>query len=324
MKNDDKILFAGVANHAYLPGALATFSSILLSSSRKEDIEFHLFSDGFTEEDKTALNTLCYRCGAKRPVCFHTIDIDLIKKYCVPYKGSYMAWVRLFFSSFLDYDWVVYADMDTLWFKDIAELWAMRDENVPIHWAQDLKRTASSQLKEKLTWDPEFDKTKYCNSGVLLMNLSYMRKDCIVDRVKDFLGRYGSPAYVDQDVLNHLYNKTAVIIDSTWNCVLPNRTARNGAVLHCFGIGRMFSGSMRGWDAFNGIWYEYYSKCVLARKSNPCGFLRRLWWNAYGFFFPCERFLRILTFPLASYRAEQLAFMQFRAWVYVHRKWGRK
>jgi hypothetical protein len=168
------------------------------------------------------------------------------------------------------------------------------------------------------------DLTSWAQSGVLLMNLAYMRKDCIVDRVKDFLGRYGSPAYVDQDVLNHLYNKTAVIIDSTWNCVLPNRTARNGAVLHCFGIGRMFSGSMRGWDAFNGIWYEYYSKCVLARKSNPCGFLRRLWWNAYGFFFPCERFLRILTFPFASYRAEQLAFMQFRAWVYVHRKWGRK
>jgi lipopolysaccharide biosynthesis glycosyltransferase len=322
MESSDKIVVVGMASHSYLPGALTTFSSILRSSSSRKNIEFLLFSDDFTNEDEEKLNEVCRRSGTHYPVVIHKPDMGVIKKYCVPYKGSYLTSVRLFLCSFLECDWIVYVDTDTLWYRDIADLWGKRSADVPIYWSLDIKNTANSQLKEKESWSPGFKVEKYGSGGVILMNLAYLRRDRVVDRVKSFIDRYGCPFYADQDILNCLYNKESVIIDSNWNCMVPNRTACESVVLHCVGIGGMFSGPMRGWNAFNGLWYEYYSRFILGSRRSPCGFLRRFWWHLYGFFYPCDALLRLLTKPFASHRAEQLSGMQFRAWVYAHRKWG--
>ena len=40
----------------------------------------------------------------------------MIKSLFEPYNGSHAPFLRLFLCEYLDVDWVVYADVDTLWF----------------------------------------------------------------------------------------------------------------------------------------------------------------------------------------------------------------
>ena len=322
MQDGEIIEVVGLASHSYLPGALVTFASILKSTSRKDRIRFHIFSEDFTVEDKESVNEVGRRYGAKYPIVVHKPNIDIIKRYCEPYKGSYLIWVRLFLCKFLDFDWVVYVDTDTLWYKDIADLWEMRDDNVPIYWSLDLEIARNSQLKEKMTWCPGFNPEKYGSGGVLLMNLAYLRKDHVVDRLRTFIDQHGCPFYADQDIMNLLYNKEAVVLDPNWDCMVPNRRAVRGTVLHCVGVGRMFRGPMVGWDAFNGMWYDFYYKEVLGRKDRPYSVIKKIWWKIYGLLYPNMPLLKLLTLPCASHRAAQLMCLQFRAWVCAHAKWA--
>ncbi len=46
------------ANHRYLPGLEATLSSIIASASDRSALQFHVFSEGLYDEDKTKLANL--------------------------------------------------------------------------------------------------------------------------------------------------------------------------------------------------------------------------------------------------------------------------
>lgn len=322
MNNQINVLL--VSNHRYYPGLAATMTSMLISSSEPERLQFFVYHDDLTEDDRANLNVLHAKYHGVLPIVYRVPDVEPIRALGPEWNGSYLPWVRLFVCYELDVDWIVYADVDTLWFKDICQLWDLKDDKTPLYACRDLEYVQKDTYRYQSKWNPQFVQDKYFCSGMMVMNLRDMRKTNLPKQVHDFIQKNGCPYYPDQDILNHLYNGRCEILEQTWNCMRPDRKALKGAVLHCLGIGRMFNGPMLGWSGTAAIWYRFYNKHILGEKKvHGRGFLRSCWYHVFGLLYPCRLLYKVLTIPCASHRAEQLTNMQFAAWLYAHSGFGR-
>lgn len=114
---EDKIHIVMAADETYRKGLEVAKASLSESCAHPERLVFHLF-DG------------------------DAAFADRVRREFGTYKGSTMAFLRLYLGELLpDVDWVVYSDVDTIWRRDVAELWELRDENATIQWVRDLKGT---------------------------------------------------------------------------------------------------------------------------------------------------------------------------------------
>lgn len=239
----EKIHVALVANERYRPGLECTKTSMIRACAEPERLVFHEYGDA----DMT-------------PFVGRVEMRD--------FNGSKLPYLRLFLAELLpDCDWVLYADVDTLWFRDPCELWEERDELKSVCWVQDLdvgrmvfERWAETHLARGEGRRLE----KYACSGVALINLKRWREMKFAERAVEFLKTYGCPPYPDQDLMNVLLAKDAKFVDGSWDTMIPPRRWRP-CVLHITGIGRHLTGS----NYYDGtvpqyvFWFNYWRQNLL-------------------------------------------------------------
>ena len=238
---DSKVHIALVANDRYRPGLSCTRHGMAKACRDPERLVFHEFGDADMEP------------------FLSRIPLE-------DYNGSKLPYLRLFLPELLpDCDWVIYSDVDTLWFKDSCELWDERDESVSVCWVKDFptggmdfeRWTAKLGLEVRPSG-------AYACSGVTLINLKRWREKGFTQRAIDFLRRYGCPPYADQDVMNVLFADDAKMLPADWDVMIPPYFWRP-CVLHVTGLGRHLLGS----DHYDGniaqyvFWFDYYRQHVL-------------------------------------------------------------
>ena len=316
------VSIALAANHRYLPGLMATMASLILSASDRGRLRFHVFADGLTEDDCQDVAELARRLGAVIPVEFHHPDMTRIQSLFKPYNGSHAAFLRLFFCEFLQEERIVYSDVDVLWFRDVCELWRESCDDVSLAWCRDLPSIARGVKDYSLRWNPSFDETRYACSGVMLMNLKRMRETGFVDKCVDFAKRWGTPFFVDQDILNFVCFDDARILSQCWDLMMPDRRAADGGVVHFNGVGRMFNGPMIGWRPLYWLWYRFYYDIVLeGREKRVCGRFKSLVFWLLGSIYPDRRLVRLFTWPFRPQVTDQIQRQLFFAWLWRHANW---
>ncbi len=322
----DAVHIALAADHRYLPGLFATLASMVLSSSDKGRLRFHILADGLTEEDERTVAALAVRCGAVHPIAFLHPVMDRIRKAFSSYKGSHATFLRLYLSEFLpDEDWVLYADVDTLWFRDPCALWDEREPSVSLLWSPDVPSIAEGVRKYSLKFNPRFDVDRYACCGVVLMNLRKMRETGLVAKCEAFVAKWGTPFFVDQDILNAVCFDDAKLLDRRWDCMMPDRAAVDGVVIHCNGLGGKFDVPMRSWRPSYYVWYRFYADVVQDAPNRPAASrLRRLLFWTLGSFYPPHRTISFLCRKLHPQRRDQIERTLFFAWLWRHAKWWRK
>ncbi|MGN0845826.1 MAG: glycosyltransferase family 8 protein [Kiritimatiellia bacterium] len=311
------------ADHRYLPGLLATMSSIILSASQKDRLRFNVFADGLTEADCAQVAALAKRLGlSEAGVVFQHPDMSLIRKLYKPYKGSYTTFLRLFLCEFLCGDWTVYTDVDTLWFRDVCELWDERDESVSLLWSRDVPSIARGVKEYARAYCPDLEVDRYACCGVVLMNLVRMRETRLVARCADFVMKWGTPPFVDQDILNVVCLNDAKLLDQRWDCMMPDRAAVEGVVLHFNGIGRMFNGPMSGWRVLYYAWYRFYYDVVEETPDRQvCSVAKRLVFWLVGTFYPCYPLARWGLSRFGDRLPDAVVRYCFFAWLFRRAKW---
>ena len=320
-----KIDVALAADRRYLPGLLATIASMIDSASAPERIRFNVFATGFGDGDEAKVRALANRKRFGGEIRFIVPDMAPIAKRFRPYKNSHMTYLRLSLCEYLQSDWAVYSDVDTLWFRDVCELWDERDENASVCWSRDLPSIAEGVGMYSRKWNPEFEESRYCCAGVMLMNLAKMRKSGFVDACARFAERWGTPFLVDQDILNTLCMGSAKILDRRWDLMMPVKAARDGAVLHFNGVGAMFSAGFSGWMPLHYGWFRYYNREVLGEPDRfICGRLKRLAFALMGIFYPPEMLIRALTAPFGRALGDGICRQLFFAWLWRHARWRRR
>ena len=314
-QRDGGIHVALAANHRYLPGLKATLASMILSSKSPNRLRFHIFSEGLAEEDVDSLLKLSSKYGLpENNVEILRPDMTSLKSMFKPYKGSHAAFFRLYLCEFLkELDWVIYSDVDILWFRDVCDLWIEKDEKFSVMWCRDCPSIAKGVHRYSL-WNPDFDESRYACSGVVLMNLKRMRETRFVLQCVDFVAKWGTPFLVDQDILNYVCRNDAKLIDQRWDCMNPDRAAPDGVVIHCNGIGARFNGPYESWLPSYNIWFEFYFKYASGtRYRTP--FFKRLVFFVMSLVYPYRPLVRFFTLPFGLRWTDQLQRTLFFAWI---------
>ncbi len=264
MKRTDTVHIALAANHRYAPGLKATLVSMVRACSDRSRLRFHVFSDGLTGDDKSDLVALAKRFDYHVPIDFREPDMTLMERKFAAYYGTHTAFVRLFFPELLEeLDWVLWADVDTLWFRDPAELWEQREDRYSLLWCEDLPSTKRFVRDWHVQFDETFDARPYCCSGVMLMNLAKLRCEKFVERGLGLVSRHGTPPFADQGIFNVLCGKESKVVDGSWDLLDPASNVSNGLVLHFNGLGKLCDNvAYTGWRPLYEIWFRYYAQVV--------------------------------------------------------------
>lgn len=319
-----EIPIALAANHRYLPGLLTTMASMMHFASDRRRLVFHVFADGLEDADKEAVLSLAAEYSCEKSVKFHHPDLEPVKKLFKPYRNSHSAFLRLFLSEYLDCDWVLYSDVDTLWARDVCGIWQERDESVSVLWCKDCPSIAQGVKSYSLKWNPEFDEARYSCSGVMLMNLKRMRTTGFVLKCAEFAEKWGTPWFVDQDIINTVCRNDAKIIDQYWDLMMPDRRAADGAVIHCNGIGEFFNGEMKGVLPHYYIWYRFYYDVILKDTSRKvCPIWKRAVWFLIGRVYPSRWLVKAFTWPFALHWTDNIQRAMFFSWLIGHAEWFR-
>lgn len=241
----DKVHIALVANDRYRPGLECTKASMIRACATPDRLVFHEYGD---VDMARFLNRVELR----------------------DFNGSKLPYLRLFLPELLpECDWVIYSDVDTLWFKDPCELWNERDDSVSICWVKDLDVCSMDFNRWIKSLQPPVTNhqspiSNYACSGIALINLKKWRETNFTDRAVQFLKTYGCPPYADQDVMNGLLSDGSKLVSADWDTMIPPYF-RRPCVCHITGIGRCFLGT----DHYDGsvpqyiFWFNYWRQTVL-------------------------------------------------------------
>jgi lipopolysaccharide biosynthesis glycosyltransferase len=128
---------------------------------------------------------------------------------------------------YLDVDVIVLADLTKLWGIDVQpyQFLAVQEPDGP--YVIECFREFNPRLLAQLNLD-EFGLRadhKYCNTGVMVINIEKWRQDGVMDKALDFTDKY-FPAYADQDVLNVVLAGQWKAVDPRWNVTTAFRRPR--------------------------------------------------------------------------------------------------
>ena len=270
----EKVHIVMAADKAYEKGLEVAKNSMIASCSEPERLEFHLFND--------------------EPEL-----MDRIRSEFGTYKGSPMTFLRLYLGELLpDVDWVVYSDVDTLWHRDVLELWSLRDESKTIQWVKDFDWAA----EELLDWCRDnkapvgsFDKERYACAGVCIINLKRWREGGVLRKCQEFACKYGCPKYCDQDVLNIVLAKEAGLLPSWWDVLIPTPEDTHCCVLHIISVGRCFQKPYNG-KVPEYLYWEHFARGREFSRPWALPFYVRRWMIRFMFPFlskySCDRIRR--------------------------------
>ena len=146
------------------------------------------------------------------------------------------------------------------------------------------------------------------------MNLARMRETRFVEKCTEFAAKWGSPFFVDQDILNYVCRNDAKLLDQRWDCMNPDKAAPDGVVVHCNGCGALFNGPYESWRPNYIIWFEFYFKYIRGAKYKMAWYKRALYF-ALSFIYPYRPAIEFLTFPFPLARTDQLQRVVFFCWL---------
>ena len=187
----------------------------LCVNNRNEKLHFHIIvDDSVTKQQKAELKTVI---SDDAEISFYLINIEDIRQYLIVKIENFPIpiYYRLLVAKILpaDISKVLYLDADMIVRKDLSELWNTRLDNVAV--AGVPNQSDCGQYWKRLEYPKE---QGYFNSGVLLINLEYIRKHNLTEDFIDFIKN--SPEKLlcpDQDVLNKILKDRKILLPVRFN-----------------------------------------------------------------------------------------------------------
>jgi len=115
-------------------------------------------------------------------------------------------------------DKVIYADMDMVFNRDMAELMQVDLGEYYLAAVPDIDEEV-----KRFRRDPQQnERNVYINSGLMLINVKAWREHKLADKALQFLQSGDNWAFFDQDAINAVCKGHILILDAKWNCLLTS------------------------------------------------------------------------------------------------------
>lgn len=205
-------------NNYVMPSGVL-FCSIC-ENNRQEDITFHVIADqSFSDENRQALSNIVKKYEKK--IYFYQIDPSIFTSFPVgrkdqPIHITLAAYYRLYLTELLpkDLNKVLYLDGDIIVRGNLKDLWNTDIENYAVGVVPDLHEGSISNYN-RLRYSPTLG---YFNSGVLLINLLYWRKNNILNSFLSYVeNNHQALKYHDQDILNFIFRNQKLRLPIKYN-----------------------------------------------------------------------------------------------------------
>ena len=236
MASAEQIEIALASDDGYFCGLFVTACSIAESATVQTRLVFNILDGGITPEHWALLERRVKELHAESAFRRLPVDEQLFAEYPA-WHGNKMAYARLMLPTALPgVDWIVYCDVDFLWMRDIAELWAERDDSLAFIGVQDLH--LPTRLSEKAWFEARgypFDLDNYFCSGLCFMNLKAFREEGLVGRIKEVLDKHKDIQCPDQAALNIVTWGRRRLVDGRWQRFTERLTRADvlaGVVIH--------------------------------------------------------------------------------------------
>lgn len=201
----------------YCPYACATIASVLRTNKCKH--VFHIITDGIGgASQKKITDYLKFRGN---DVKFYVLDREILKSFPIG-KGmantyvSLATYYRLFIPEVLStsIEKVLYLDCDVIVNGDLCDLWnySFANDDECIYALEEFPDLAFPGCR-RLNYPFEYS---YFNAGVLLINLTNLRKHYSIDKAIDYI-RTHNIKYHDQDVLNGMLYENKIFMPLKYN-----------------------------------------------------------------------------------------------------------
>jgi len=210
---------AGADDNYAMPLAVL-ICSILKNQNKETVLHFYVLDGGINDKNRDRLTNVFESCGNKENNSFKWIKPDLNNIKHLPANGRPPSvYLPLLLPDLLPQDCkkVIFLDCDLILETDIQKLWNHDMEGTAIWAARDVLIQILSDVKGVKTYKElgGAADSPYFNSGVMVINLDYWRREGIHGKAIDYLLQNGDTMYhCDQEALN------AVLIDK-WNELDP-------------------------------------------------------------------------------------------------------
>jgi len=213
---------AGADDNYAMPLAVL-MCSVLKNLNSETILYFYILDGGVSKDSRNRLINVFKNHGSKENHNLEWVKPDLSVVNNLPANGKPPSiYLPLLIPDllpsnckkavFLDCDLILESNIQKLWDHtfDDAAIWAVRD--VLIQTLSDPKGVATYKNYGGTADSP------YFNSGVILINLDYWRKEKITEKAIDYLLKNGDSMYhCDQEALNAIFIEKWKELDPRWN-----------------------------------------------------------------------------------------------------------
>lgn len=263
MKENNNISIVVASDNHYAILIAALLKSIDVNHKTSEHIDFYIIDDGIAPKFKSLLETMVdpFRISIKWFKSDTIIPPDII----IPVDGSAFprtVYMRIFSPYVIDQnaDKLIYLDVDTIVQHDISKLWNISLGDYTLGAVQDIGKTVDCEWAgipnyKELGLEP---KTKYFNSGVLVINVKKWRAEDISKQVILTLIKFKEHLSLpDQYGLNVVLAKKWLELDPKWNWYAINKT-ENPFLIHFLSIKPIFK-SYNSQEIYKEEFFKYLS-----------------------------------------------------------------
>ena len=213
---NEEIEIALASNQKYFPGLLVTAYSIAKHASEYSILNFNILDSGLEDQSYEILAAAVVRVHPQSQ--FRRFHINEESYSAFPdWRGNKMAYVRFLLPELLPHtDFVIYTDVDCLWYEDISKIWARRNPDVAIQgiWDPYAENDDIPWYKAK---GLQFKSGKYFCTGNMMMNLRMFREQNIIQKTVEFILKYPDVRYPDQTSLNFVVQDSVELLPANYN-----------------------------------------------------------------------------------------------------------
>ena len=244
-----------------------------LFDNTNKPVTVHILHDNTLTSDNRDKFTYLAGCFGQK-IVFYNVEIladaqlDAFKNKLIggkEYHYSIASLYRLLLPSFIkSVPKMIYLDADTLVNCDISDLWNINITEYALAAVPEFACGIRFTVDKYLITSGEVVGDDYFNSGVLLINLKYLREheDDIWQKGFAFVISHPQCRYLDQDILNYCFSKNYVKLTSDFNRFVDvERIHRKPCTVKPH-IYHFLSGSLKADldDCFNRLYFEYFIK----------------------------------------------------------------
>lgn len=264
------------ADEAYAMPLATALRSIAESNSRSWPLEIHILQQAITEPTRKRIADSLPK--GSTDIHWHTIDLSsFANQYSTLPHISKMTYARLLLPQFIPEHCkrVLYLDSDILVVEDLDRLWSADLEGAVVGAVTDSFYDFAKAARPGAVRGPSVK--RYFNAGVLLVDVAKWRDERVSERALEYLDRFPTTPYSDQDALNFVCDGHWRDLSWNWNFQCDPSQAKP-----CTALGVKFSivhfvANRKPWEPANlspnaGFYDSFRSRTRFARTPRM-----RLW-----------------------------------------------